>query len=215
MKVEFNDLAGLPLETEVELVAPEPESTDVTTGDLEAKALKHNPEVAAAQETLKKARAGLSAAHAEFIPEVGAFAQYVHQDGVPLLTENNSVMGLKMSWTLLDFGKRIGQVHERQAQVAEAEENLHHAENRVRVEIEKSVRKVRRAETGLEAARESVAARAEMRRITANQVEAKTVNASALKDAEAQLAEAEAELFQAEAERSTARAELERTLGEE
>jgi multidrug efflux pump subunit AcrB/outer membrane protein TolC len=215
MKVEFNDLAGLPLETEVELVAPEPESTDGPAGDLEAKALEHNPEVAAARETLAKARAGLMAARAEYIPEIGAFAQYVHQDGVPLLTENNSVLGLKMSWTLLDFGKRTGQVHERKAQVAEAEENLHHAENRARVEIEKSVRKVRRAETGLEAARESVTARAEMRRITANQLEVRTVNASALKDAEAQLAEAEAELFQAEAERSTARAELERTLGEE
>jgi multidrug efflux pump subunit AcrB/outer membrane protein TolC len=215
MKVEFNDLAGLPLETEVELVAPEPATTDVTAGDLEAKALEHSPEVAAARELLAKARAGLTAARAEFIPDVGAFAQYVHQDGVPLLTENNGVVGLKMSWTLLDFGKRTGQVHERQAQVAEAEENLRHAENRARVEIEKSVRKVRRAETGLEAARESVTARAEMRRITANQLEAKTVNASALKEAEAQLAEAEAELFQAEAERTTARAELERTLGEE
>jgi outer membrane protein TolC len=59
-----------------------------------------------------------------------------------------------------------------------------------------------------------VAARIEMRRITADQVEAKTVNPSALKEAEAQLAEAEAELFQAEMERSTARAELERTLGQ-
>ena len=95
---------------------------------------------------------------------------------MPLLTENNGLVGLKMNWTLLDFGKRSGQVHERQAQVAEAEENLRQVENRVRVEIEKEVRKVRRAETGLEAARESVAARAEMRRITANQVEAKTVN---------------------------------------
>jgi outer membrane protein TolC len=54
-----------------------------------------------------------------------------------------------------------------------------------------------------------------MRRITANQVEAKTANASALKEAEGQLAEAEAVLFQAEAERATARAELERTLGQE
>jgi outer membrane protein TolC len=52
-----------------------------------------------------------------------------------------------------------------------------------------------------------------MRRITANQVAANTANASALKEAEGQLAEAEAILFQAEAERSTARAELERTLG--
>ena len=134
---------------------------------------------------------------------------------MPLLTENNSAVGLKMSWTLLDFGKRSGQVHERQAQVAEAEENLRHAESRVRVDIEKNVRKVRRTGTGLEAARESVEARAEMRRITANQVEAKTVNASALKEADAQLAEAQAELFQAQMERATAQAELERTLGQE
>jgi outer membrane protein TolC len=213
MRVEFNDLTGLPLDTDVELVAPEPETTDVTAGDLVTEALAHNPEVAAAEQTVKKARAGLSAAHAEYIPEVGAFAQYVHQDGVPLLTENNGLLGVRMNWTLLEFGKRSGQVRERKAQVAEAEENLSHVENRVRVDIEKEVRKVRRAETGLEAARESVAARAEMRRITANQVEANTANASALKEAEGQLAEAEAGLFQAEAERSIARAELERTVG--
>jgi outer membrane protein TolC len=131
------------------------------------------------------------------------------------LTENNGMAGVKMNWTLFDFGKRTGEVRERHAQVEEAEENLRHVESRVRVEIEKEVRKVRRAETGLEAARESVAARTEMRRITADQVEAKTVNASALKQAEAELAEAEAGLFQAQAEQSTARAELERTLGQE
>jgi len=213
MKVEFNNLAGLPLDSDVELVAPEPETSDATAGDLETEALAHNPEVAAAEETLKKARAGLSAAHAEYIPEIGAFAQYVHQDGVPLLTENNGLVGFKMNWTLLEFGKRSGQVHERRAQVAEAEENLRQVENRARMGIEKEVRKVRRAETGLEAARESVAARTEMRRITANQVEASTANPSALKEAEGQLAEAEAGLFQAEMERSTARAELERTVG--
>ena len=215
MKVEFNDLAGLPLETEVELVAPSFESKDPASDNLESQALQHNPEVAAARKTLAKAKAGLSAAHAEYIPEIGMFAQYVYQSGVPLLSENNGGVGLKMNWTLAEFGKRSGQVHERQAQVAEAQENLHAAENRVRKETEKALRKVRRAETGLEAARESVEARTEMRRITANQLEAKTVNASALKEADAQLAEAEAALFQSEVERSVARAELERTLGEE
>ena len=44
---------------------------------------------------------------------------------------------------------------------------------------------------------------------------AKTVNASALKEADALLAEAEAGLFQAEAERSTARATLAKTIGRE
>jgi outer membrane protein TolC len=205
----------LPLSTEVELVAPPEDNSDATAGDLEAQALEHNPEVAAARETLAKARAGLSVAHAEYIPEVGAFAQHVYQTGVPLLSENSGAVGLRMNWTLLEFGKRSGEVRERKAGVDEAEENLRHAENRARVDVEKSVRKLRRTETGLEAAREGVEARAEMQRITSNQVEAKTVNASALKEADAQLSEAQAELFQAEAERATARAELERTLGEE
>jgi outer membrane protein TolC len=215
MKVEFNDLAGLPLDTDVELVAPEATASDATADDLVADALRHNPEVASARQMVAKAHAGLSAAHAEFIPEVGAFAQYVYQSGVPLLSENNGAVGLKMNWTLAEFGKRSGQVHERRAQVDEAEESLRHVENRVRVDVEKEVRKVRRAETGLEAARENVEARAEMRRITADQLEAKTVNDAALKEAEAELAEAEAGLFQAEVEQATARAELARTVGQE
>jgi len=215
MQVELNDLLGLGLDTEVELVAPLMETADATAGDLEGEALKHNPEVGAARQTLAKAKAGLSAAHAEYIPEIGMLAAYVYQSGVPLLSENNGAVGLKMNWTLAEFGKRSGLVRERKTQLQEAEENLRHAESRVRVETEKEMRKVRRAETGLEAARESVAARAEMRRITADQVEAKTVNASALKEAEAQLAEAEAGLFQAEMERESARAELVRTLGQE
>jgi outer membrane protein TolC len=120
-----------------------------------------------------------------------------------------------MNWTILEFGKRSGKVRESRAQVDEAEENLRHAENRARMDIEESLRKVHRAETGLLAARESVDARSEMRRITANQVEAKVANPSALKEAEAGLAEAQSELFQAEMERATARAELTRTLGVE
>ena len=58
-------------------------------------------------------------------------------------------------------------------------------------------------------------ASAEMRRITAYQVEAKVANPSALKEAEAGLAEAQSELFQAQMERATARARLTRVLGEE
>ena len=215
MEVEFNDLLGLGLDTEVELAAPAAEAGDDASGDPEADALRHNPEVAAARETLAKARAGLSAAYAEYIPEVGAYAEYIYQNGVPLLSQNNGALGLKINWTLAEFGKRGGLVRERRVQVEQAQENLRHAESRVRVETEKEMRKMRRAESGLEAARESVAARTEMRRITADQVEAKTVNASALKEAQAELAEAEAGLFRAEMERETARAELVRTLGQE
>jgi outer membrane protein TolC len=213
LQVEFDNLVGLPLTTELALEEPPMEPASASAAQLEAAALERNPQVKQARALLEKSRSALSAARAEYIPEVGAFAQYVYQSGVPLLAENNGVVGLHMSWTLAEFGKRSGQVHERLAERAEAEENLLAARNRVRVDIEKEVRKLSRAETGLDAAREGVAARTEMRRIVANQVQAGTANASALKEVEAQLAESQAMLFQAEVERSVARAELDRTVG--
>jgi multidrug efflux pump subunit AcrB/outer membrane protein TolC len=218
MEAEFNDLLGLPLSTEVTLLPPSEESVKESTPadqpvPLETQAVEHNPELAAARQTVKRAKAGVNAARAEFIPEVSLFAEHVYQNGVPLLPENSGVFGLRVDWTLSEFGKRTGQIRERRAQLGEAEENLQHTEERVRIDTEKEVRKLHRAETGLEAARESVAARAEMRRITANQVEAATATLAALKEAEAQLADAQAGLFDAEMERALAEAELVRTLG--
>jgi multidrug efflux pump subunit AcrB/outer membrane protein TolC len=214
MQVEFANLIGLPLDTEFDLAEPEMANTSVTAEAVEAEALRHNPQVAAAEAELSKAKAGVNAARAEFIPDVGAFAQYVYQSGVPLLSENNGIVGLHVNWTLTEWGKRTGLVRERTAERAQAEENLEATRNRVRVDVEKETRKVERTETGLEAAREAVDARAEMRRIVANQVQAKTANPSALKEAEAQLAEAEATLYEAEVARAVAHAELDRTVGQ-
>ena len=39
-----------------------------------------------------------------------------------------------MTWTMFEFGKRRGQVSERDAEVAQAEENLAHLKNRVRID---------------------------------------------------------------------------------
>jgi len=229
LQIEFNDLLGLPLATEVELTAPseEPEKDESAVNSnapavtvsfsnaVEIDAVAHNPELAAARQTQKKAQAGLNAARAEFIPEIGAFAQHIYQNGVPLLPSSSGAFGLRMDWTLSEFGKRTGQIRERSAQLAEAKEDLANTENRVRIDVEKQERKLRRSESGLEAARESVAARAEMLRIVANQVEAKTATLAAQKEAEAALAEAQVQLFQAEMERAVAQAELARTAGRE
>lgn len=214
MQVELANLIGVPLDTAFDLAEPQIASTPVTAAALEEDALRHNPQVAAAQAQVSKARAGVNAARAEFIPDVGAFAQYVYQSGVPLLSENNGVVGLQVNWTLSEFGKRTGLVRERQAQRAQAEENLAATRNRVRVDVEQQARRVERSETGLEAAHEAVEARREMRRIVANQVKAKTANLSALKEAEARLADAEATLYEAEVARAVARAELDRTVGQ-
>jgi len=218
MTNSFNDLVGLPLPTETELVEPVEQPSQVAGPDAvatapENEAMQHNPELLSAQQGLAKAHAGLNAARAEYIPDVSLVFEHVYQNGVALLPDSSAAIGVRMNWTISEFGKRIGQVRERKAQVAQAEESLHSTERKIRMDVQSETRKIHRSETGLEAAREGVAARTELVRITNDQVVAKTANESALKDAQAQLADSKAQLFDAEKQSVVAQAELARTEG--
>jgi len=118
-----------------------------------------------------------------------------------------------MTWTVFEFGKRRGQVTERLAQVAQAEENLAHMRRRIQIDVEKAVRKLNRAETALDSAKQVLVSATESQRITADQIEAGTVNRSALLDAQAALSGAQADLLRAEYDRSVAAADLARLIG--
>lgn len=214
LQQELDHQLGLPLDTQLELAEPKLEVEPSAAAELESVALEHNPQVAVARAALAKSRAGVAAARAEFIPNIAAYGQHVYQTGVPLLSENNAIVGLRVDWTIFDLGKRTGQVRERLAQRSQAEINLADVENQVRVEIEKQARKLARTETELAAARDGVAARREMRRIVADEVTARTANPSVLKDAEAKLAAAEASLFASEAQRAVDAADLARIAGD-
>jgi len=213
LRLEFNDLIGLPLDTDVQLERPAGEPLVVGLDEAAATALRDNPEINAAVQTVEKARAGARGARAEYIPDVGVFAQYIYQNGVPLLSQNNAVVGLQLKWTALDFGKRHAALRVSQTQLAEAEENLERLRSRVQIDVEKSARKVRRAETAVAAARDSVAARQESLRVASDQVEAGTANRSALIEAEAALASSQADLLQAEFGHCSATAEVRRIMG--
>ncbi|WP_420236134.1 efflux RND transporter permease subunit [Telmatobacter bradus] len=222
LRVDLNELIGLPLETEIQLSDPlqmedelpdAPSVAKTSSVDLSTIALAHNPEIASAHSTLDKANADLKAAHYDFIPDVSAYVEHVYQNGVPLLPENSITVGLRVNWTLSEFGKRTGKVRELQSQVAQARENLSITQDRVRIDAEKQLRKVRRSISALDAAQANVAARAEMRRIISDQVSAKTANTSTLSDAEEKLAEAQSQLFDVRVEQATAKAELDKLLG--
>src|SRR5579862_3037949 len=221
MKLELADLAGLPLDTDFELAAPDASVSDAAsasdsaptvTGTVQV-ALARNPEIEAAGHQIEKARAGVSAARAEYIPEVGAFVQYIHENGAPFVSPNTGVVGLNLKWTVFEFGKRRGQVSERRAEVAQAEENLAQTRRRVQVDVEKAVRKLNRAETALDSARQLLASATEARRVDSDRVEAGTANQSALLDAEAAISGAQADVLRAEYDRSVAAADLARVTG--
>ena len=176
-------------------------------------ALAHNPEIEAAAHQLEKAHAAVRAARAEYIPDISAFAQHIYQDGAPFLARNNGAFGMRMTWTMFEFGKRRGQVSERDAEVAQAEENLAHLKNRVRIEVEKAVRKLNRAETEIASARELLTTNTEARRLASDQAEAGTANRSAFLESEASVFSAQADVLRAEYDRSVAAADLARLTG--
>jgi multidrug efflux pump subunit AcrB/outer membrane protein TolC len=216
LKEELADLMGLPLDSDLELTSPVVTDSSLVKPALEfvSAALSHNPEIESAESQVEKARAAVRAARAEYIPEIGAFAQYIHQDGAPFISANNGVVGFHMTWTVFEFGKRHNQVLERTAQVAEAEESLAHTKKRVQLDVEKAVRRLNRADTALESAKQLLASTTESRRVTADEVEAGFTNRSALLDVEAGLLSAQASFLQAEYDRSVAAADLARLGGE-
>jgi outer membrane protein TolC len=215
MTQELADLCGLPVDTALELALPADSDSGASleTGGAVEVALARNPEIEAAATQVEKARAGLRAARAEYIPEVGAFVQHIYQDGAPFLSRNNGAVGLHMTWTIFEFGKRRGQVAERSAEVAQAEENLTRMRNRVQIDVDKAIRKLNRAETGVLSAKELVTATTEARRVSSDQADSGTANRSVFLESEASMLSAQADLLRAEYDRSVAAADLARLTG--
>ena len=217
MKLELADLCGLPRRYRTRSGAsgwlyrrrrPRKRKWPFTA------ALAHNPEIESAAHQVEKARAALRAARAEYIPDIGAFAQHIYQDGAPFISRNNGAFGVHMNWTVFEFGKRRNQVIERTEEIAQAEENLTRLRNRIKIDVEKAVRKVNRAETGVESARALVASTTEARRVASDQAETGMANRSVFLESDASMLNAQADLLRAEYDRNVAAAELVRLMGQ-
>ncbi len=214
MALEFNDLLGLPLDSEAELIPPAPPaSAPLTREECLKAALEASLEIRAAAQAVSKARRAVSAARADFIPEIGAYGQYLYQNGAPFVAKNNGIFGLKMTWNVFDFGKRNDVIAGRRALLEQAEENLRRLKNRATVEVEKSYRKLQRSREMIEVAAEALELRRETARLSAEQVKAGVATSSGALSSEAALAKAEADLLAANLGYRLAEAELLRAMG--
>jgi multidrug efflux pump subunit AcrB/outer membrane protein TolC len=211
--LEFNELLGLPLETQLVLAPVQTATVLPSLDEFLQKAMAHNTELLAANKTVEKARHAVSAAKADRIPELGLFAQHIYQNGVPFLASNNGVFGLKLSYHLFDWGKRSGAVKEREAQLAQAEEELHRVERRIRIDVEKAHRRVQRVGNLASVAREAFNVRREALRIAKDQFELGLSGRAAYEEAVAAASSAEADLAAAEYQVTAALADLDRLSG--
>lgn len=214
LNTQFDDLLGLPLDTKLEL-DPAVE-TDVILPQKDQclrTAWANNPEVRLAEDAVRKASAGVSAARTKFIPDVTAFTRYSYQDGVPFLVHNFGTVGVVMNYDIFDFGRRRAEVRQREAQVREAKVNLERLKEEVAVQVQQTYNKLQRTGTMVEIAQQLVDLRSEGKRLASNQFQQGVVLVSERRKADAEAYKAQADLVQAKLAYVLARAELDRTIG--
>jgi outer membrane protein TolC len=210
----LNDLLGLPLDTKLELDADVPaDFQTMTKTEYVQEAWSKNPEIRSAEQTVEKARAGVSAAKTAYIPDVTAFARYSYQDGVPFFVRNFGTVGINLSYTLWDFGKRRAKVQERSTEQAEAEQNLERLKDEVAVKVEQSYNKLERTKHMVSVAAQVAELRQESERLTNEQQTRGIVLVSDVRHASAANYQAKADLLQAQLGYLLAYAELQRTVG--
>jgi outer membrane protein TolC len=211
---ELDDLLGIPVGTPLVLTPVHaPDVADPSREEALRTALAENPEIAAAMETVRQAKAALTAAKSAYIPDISAFARQSYQNGVPFLVHNFGTFGIALNYDVFDFGKRRAEVRERETQLAEAQENVERLKEEVSVRIEQSYNKVERTKKMLEVAAEVVALRTEGERVAENQLTLGVVLVSARRQASAASYKAQADLLQAQVAHMLALAELEQTIG--
>ncbi len=152
-----------------------------------------------------KARAGLQAADAEFLPDISVFGSYFNQTSVSIIQENFGAIGVAGSYTFVDWGKRRKVKHQRETQIAQAEIN-------VRSTMDKVVLEARQAYLAFDQSHQALSLANDMARARADS-EAGIKDPVALASARAATARAGLEGLQAEFAYRVAWAKLAGVLG--
>jgi outer membrane protein TolC len=214
LTTELNNLLGLPLNTRLDLDPAVPAKLDALTRDQYVQtAWSESPDVRGAEETVRKARAGVSVAKSAYIPDVVAYGRHSYQDGVPFLVRNFGTFGFHLNWDVFDFGRRRAAVREREAQLEQAEENLRRVKEEVAVGIDRSYHKLERTRSLVQVAAQVLRLRQEGERLAGNQLTEGVVLASERQQATAASYQAQAEFLQASLGYLLAWAELEQVMG--
>ena len=210
----FNSLLGLPVATQLELVEPPRPAPVISSADEAVQiAIRESPEAQEAARMVEKAHAGVTAARAEYIPDVTIIGQYFYQTGIPTLPGSFAAIGGRASYTLFDFGKRRELVKQRRSQLEQAEENLRRVREELEVAARKGYRNLEQSLAMIGTAREAEQLRVEGERLNLDQFELGLALKSAYLESQAARASAEADLLRAEVGWRLAYAELKRLIG--
>ena len=167
LKLELNDLIGLPLTTALDL---DPAVTEVQETcrreECVTAAEGAHPEIRAARADVQKAEAALRLVKTDiWLPDVDAFARYSYAENVPFLARNFGTFGVHFGFDVFDSGRKRALLRERQAQLSQARENLAKVTDVVELSVERAYNKLERTQQMLKVSEEVLALRIESNRV--------------------------------------------------
>ena len=214
LRMQFNDVVGLPISSEVELDIDIPEPAAIPTRENCVQiAMESNPQIAGAKAEVEKASAGVRAAKREYIPDVEVFSRYSYQNNVPFLARNFGTFGVHAGYDIFDGGKKRATLRERDAQMAQAKENLARITDEIEVRVHAAYNKLEQTKQMISVAQELLAARKDSLRVSMAGLDQGTYLRSQAETAAAQESEARTSLLQSQLQFTQAVDELDEAMG--
>jgi outer membrane protein TolC len=206
LTASLTDMFGLPADTRLELVPPEPLVEYLSLDNATVGAAAVNAQIVEAEQTAVKAHAGSTLAKMAYAPIVAIVGGYAHQTALAdsILPENFAYVGVVATYNLFDSGKRERGVKELSAQVQAAEIGVQLTKAKVSAEVKASYFELERTRQLVQLSRRLVST-------------PRVVNASYVSDnpeGDSERAQMEAELFRAELEYRQAYAHVKSLIGD-
>jgi outer membrane protein TolC len=205
--LQLDDAVGLPLGTPLVLEQrsiedlPDIPSRDEALASVAAR----NPKVLSARQTVEKAKSGVDAARAAYIPDITGLARYSYQSGVPFLVHNFGTFGGTVTFDIFDGGARAAKLKQARVELEIAEAELQQTEADTQIQVSAAYDKAERLEQLVAVTEEALKARTEAARVSKEQVihnalleSASAKDAAAVSDTNASLLEAKLSLYLAQ-----------------
>jgi outer membrane protein TolC len=214
LTIQFDDAIGLPLTTKLEL-EPNVPGVQGTCEREECKKIAHesHPEILAGRSEVRKASAAVGLSKADYYPDFSAFARYSYQDQVPFLARNFGTFGAVLTYDLFDGGRRGAALHESEARLAQARENLARVTDEVELRLEVAYNKLERTRELVKVSESLLALRTESSRVFEQEVDQGAALRSQAENAVAQELDAKTLLLQSQLDYIQAHDEVIQAIG--
>jgi outer membrane protein TolC len=215
LTLKLNDLIGLPLTTALDLDPTVPVFQETCAPqECIAAATAAHPEILEARAQVQKAEAAVRLAKTDiWVPDVDAFARYTYSDNVPFLARNFGTFGIHLGYELFDSGHKRAVLHEREAQLSQAKENVARLTDEVELQVQTAHNKMERTQQMLKVSEEVLALRTESNRVAQQELARGAALKSQAALATAQEYDAKALLLQSQLDYSQAYDEFIHAMG--